>query len=263
MFRRCAGIAAAVLFSASLVGCGSSGTGATSASSRSGSPALTGTITVFAASSLTGTFTSLGKQFETAHPGTSVVFSFGASSTLAQQILQGAPADLFASAAPKNMQQVIDGGEVSVAKDFARNEAEIVVFPAKAAEIRGVADLGRPGVKVALCLAQVPCGVVAHSVLASNNVVVKPVTEGLDVKSTLAYAVSGEADAAIVYVTDAKAAGKAVVGVEIPPGMNASTAYSIGVVQRSTKGSLATAFEAFVLSQAGRGVLEEAGFLSP
>jgi molybdate transport system substrate-binding protein len=262
--RRCAGIAAAVVFSASLVGCGSSGTSATPTSSAgSRSPVLTGKIIVFAASSLTGTFITLGKQFEAAHPGTSVVFSFGASSTLAQQILQGAPADLFASAAPKNMQQVIDGGDVSVAKDFARNEAEIVVYPAKATEIRTVADLGRPGVKVALCLAQVPCGAVARSVLASNNVVVKPVTEGLDVKSTLAYAVSGEADAAIVYVTDAKAAGKAVVGVPIPSGLNASTAYSLGVVQRSANGSLATAFEEFVLSQVGRGVLEEAGFLSP
>jgi molybdate transport system substrate-binding protein len=224
---------------------------------------LHGSITVFAAASLTGSFTELGRQFEAAHPGTTVKLSFGASSTLAQQIDQGAPADVFASAAPANMQQVMGSGAVASSSDFAANTAEIAVAPSKASTVTGLADLGRPGVRVALCQVQVPCGALAESVLANAGVTVKPVTQGLDVKSTLAYVTNGQVDAAVVYVTDVRAAGSSVVGVPIPDRDNAKTEYPIGVVTSSRNAALATVFDLYVESPAGRSVLAAAGFSAP
>lgn len=218
---------------------------------------------MFAAASLTTTFTQLGKDFETAHPGTTVKFSFGPSSGLAQQIVAGAPADVFASASAKNMLQVTDAGDAGTAVTFANNVAEIAVAPGSAGKVAGLADLAKSGVKVALCQPEVPCGALATKVLAAGKVTVKPVTQGLDVKSTLAYVTNGQADAAIVYVTDVLAAGSKVTGVEIPAAVNASTAYEIAPVKASSNAGLAAAFEAFVLSPVGLSVLTEAGFRKP
>jgi hypothetical protein len=126
-----------------------------------GSGAASGTVTVFAAASLTESFTTLGKQFEAAHPGTTVKFNFGASSSLAENINQGAPADVFASASPKNMQQVVDAGGASDSKTFANNVMQIAVPPDNPADVTQVTDLAKSSVKVALCQPQVPCGTVA------------------------------------------------------------------------------------------------------
>jgi len=218
---------------------------------------------VLAAASLTKVFTALGKQFEARHPGTTVRFSFGASSTLAQQIIAGAPADVFASASSKNMTQVTKAGDARGPKTFATNTAEIAVAPGSAGKVKGIADLAKPGVKVVLCQPQVPCGTLAQTVLSKAKVTVRPVTLGLDVKSTLAYVVSGEADAAVVYVTDVKAAGASVRGVPVPRGDNASTAYPIAIVTATRNAALAAAFEDFVLSPFGRTALSEAGFGVP
>jgi molybdate transport system substrate-binding protein len=241
-------------------GCGAS---TTPKSAPSSAPALAGSITVFAAASLTQTFTDLGKQFEAAHPGTTVKFSFGASSTLAQQIIAGAPADVFASASPSNMTQVTDAGDATGPKTFATNYAEIAVAPASAGKVASLTDLANPEVKVALCQPQLPCGALAQTVLAKAKVTVAPVTQGLDVKSTLAYVTGGEADAAVVYVTDVKAAGSQVKAVEIPAADNASTAYPIATVKGSQNPALATAFEGLVLSPTGQGALIGAGFQKP
>jgi len=264
--------AAAVLaVAAASTACGSSASSPSSSASAatspartaSSAPALSGTITVFAAASLKAAFTDLGKQFEAAHPGTTVKFSFGSSSTLAQQIIAGAPADVFASASARNMKQVTDAGDATGAKTFANNVAEIAVAPASASKVTSLADLAKPGVKVALCQLQVPCGVLAKSVLDKAGVTVTPVTRGLDVKSTLAYVTSGETDAAMVYVTDVKAAGAAVRGVEIPAAQNASTPYPIAMVKASSNTAVGTAFEDFVLSSTGQRVLSGAGFQKP
>jgi molybdate transport system substrate-binding protein len=140
-----------------LAGCGGSGSGPGSPDVSAGAAAaaspsgVTGSITVFAAASLKESFTAVGKAFEAANPGTKVTFDFGASSTLAQQIVQGAPADVFASAATKNMQQVVDAKEANAPRDFARNALEIAAPPANPARVAALADLARPGVKVALC----------------------------------------------------------------------------------------------------------------
>ena len=171
---------AAVLAAVTVAGCSSSSSpsSAPSASSPASSPAATssaaatGTITVFAASSLKETFTTLGKQFEAAHPGDTVKFSFGASSTLATQITDGAPADVFASAAPKNMDTVVSAGDASNPQDFAKNTAEVAVPPSNPANVTSVNDLAKSSVKVALCQPKVPCGVVAAGVFKNAGITV-------------------------------------------------------------------------------------------
>src|SRR6516165_1228873 len=205
----------AALAVAAVAGCSSSSTSsppsapaatASSSPAASSPAAATGTITVFAASSLKETFTEIGKQFEAAHPGDTVKFSFGASSTLATQITSGAPADVFASAAPKNMDTVISAGDASNPQNFAKNTAEIAVPPSNPASVTSVNDLAKSSVKVALCEPQVPCGVVAAKVFKNAGIKVKPVTLQPDVKSVLTQVELGNVDAGVVYVTDVKAA---------------------------------------------------------
>ena len=229
----------------------------------SSSAAQTGTITVFAAASLMGTFTQLGKQFETAHPGDTVKFSFGGSSTLATQITNGAPADVFASAAPKNMATVVSAGDASSPQNFARNTAEIAVPPSNPGKVTSVNDLAKSSVKVALCQPQVPCGVVAAEVFKNAGIKVKPVTLQPDVKSVLTQVELGNVDAGAVYVTDVMAAGAKVKGVTIPASQNASTLYPIATISNSKEKAIAQAFVAYVLSPTGQQVLTAAGFEKP
>ena len=258
-----AAIAVAGCSSSSSSSPASSPASSSSSAASSGSATQTGTITVFAAASLMGTFTQLGKQFETAHPGDTVKFSFGGSSTLATQITGGAPADVFASAAPANMDTVVTAGDASSPKDFAKNTAEIAVPPSNPAKVTSVRDLAKSSVKVALCQPKVPCGVVASQVFKNAGVTVKPVTLQPDVKSVLTQVELGNVDAGMVYVTDVKAAGTKVKGVTIPSGQNASTLYPIATISSSTHQAEAEAFVAYVLSPAGEQVLTAAGFQQP
>ena len=258
----------AALAAVTVAGCSSSPSSASSGSSTSSPVAASsalpaGTITVFAAASLKETFTQIGKQFETAHPGDTVKFSFGASSTLATQITSGAPADVFASAAPKNMQTVVSAGDASNPQDFAKNTAEVAVPPSNPAKVTSVNDLAKSSVKVALCEPQVPCGVVAAEVFKNAGITVKPVTLQPDVKSVLTQVELGNVDAGVVYVTDVKAAGAKVTGVPIPASDNASTTYPIATISNSKNQSIAQAFVAYVLSPPGQAVLSAAGFQGP
>jgi molybdate transport system substrate-binding protein len=241
----------------------SSPASSSSSAASSSSATQTGTITVFAAASLMGTFTQLGKQFEAAHPGDTVKFSFGGSSTLATQITGGAPADVFASAAPANMDTVVSAGDASSPKDFAKNTAEVAVPPSNPAKVTSVSDLAKSSVKVALCQPKVPCGVVASQVFTNAKITVKPVTLQPDVKSVLTQVELGNVDAGMVYVTDVKAAGSKVKGVTIPASENASTLYPIATITSSTHQAEAEAFVAYVLSPAGEQVLTAAGFQQP
>src|SRR5215475_9404903 len=183
---------AAVLAAVAAAGCSSSGSGS---SSGAGASPSGGTITVFAAASLTETFTQLGKQFDAAHPGDTVKFSFGPSSGLATQITSGAPADVFASASPKNMDTLVSAGDASGPQDFAKNIAEVAVPPSNPAHVASVTDLAKSSVKVALCQPQVPCGKVAAEVFTNAKITVKPVTLDPDVKSTLSKVELNEVDA--------------------------------------------------------------------
>ena len=245
-----------------LAGCSSSSSSSTPSASTSPS-ASTGSITVFAAASLTGTFTQLGKQFETAHPGDTVKFSFGPSSGLATEITSGAPADVFASAATANMEQVVTAGDASNPQNFAKNIMEVAVPPNNPANVKSVNDLAKKSVKVALCQPQVPCGVVAAEVFKNVGITVKPVTLQADVKSVLTQVELGNVDAGMVYVTDVMAAGTKVKGVAIPADDNASTLYPIATINGSKQKSEAEAFVAYVLSPAGQQVLAAAGFEKP
>jgi molybdate transport system substrate-binding protein len=261
---------AACSSSSSTAGSGSSPSGPAASSSSSSSSAsagasasLSGSITVFAAASLQEAFTTIGKQFEAAHPGVKVTFSFGASSTLAAQIVNGAPADVFASAAPKNMQQIVTAGDASSPVNFVKNVMEVAVPPSNPARVTSVSDLAKSSVKVALCQPQVPCGATAAKVFGHAKITVKPVTLQPDVKSVLTQVELGNVDAGVVYVTDVTAAGAKVKGIVIPDSVNASTEYPIAPVAKTGNPSLARAFVAYVLAPAGQAVLTSDKFEKP
>jgi molybdate transport system substrate-binding protein len=253
--------AAALTAVALLSACGSDGDTATPAASAPSG--LSGQITVLAAASLSGSFTDLGKTFEAAHPGTKVNFSFGPSSGLATQITAGSPADVFASASAKTMDTVVTAKAGNPPTTFAKNVMEIAVPPDNPAKITTVADLAKANVKVALCAAEVPCGVGARAVFTNAKVSVQPVTEEVDVKATLTKVQLGEVDAGVVYVTDVLAAGDKVKGIEIPADVNASTSYPISTLTASKNTALAQAWVDYVLSTDGTAALTTAGFEKP
>jgi len=249
-----AGLAAVVV-----AGCSSSSSSAPSTSSSSS----TGTITVFAAASLMETFTKIGKQFEAAHKGDTVKFSFGPSSGLATQITSGAPADVFASASPTTMDTVVKAGDAANPQTFAKNTMEVAVPPNNPAHVTSVNDLAKSSVKVALCQPQVPCGVVAAQVFKNAAITVKPVTLEADVDSVVTQVETGSVDAGMVYVTNVLSAGTKLKGITIPANVNASTLYPIATIKSSKHASIAKEFVDYVLSPAGQQVLAAAGFLKP
>jgi molybdate transport system substrate-binding protein len=221
-------------------------------------------VTVFAAASLTESFTRLGEDFEAANPGVTVTFNFAGSSALATQIDQGAPADVFASAAPANMKTVTDAGNGDGAPaTFARNQLVIAVPTGNPKGIKGLSDLTGAGVKVALCAEQVPCGAAAKKALAASGVKLTPVTLEQDVKAALSKVKLGEVDAALVYRTDAKAAASDVDGVEFPESAGAVNDYPIVVLKDAPNRAGAREFVEYVRSDRGRAVLDAAGFQAP
>lgn len=255
--------ALAAVAALALAGCGSSSSGAGATPSASTSAALSGEINVFAAASLTEAFGTIGKQFEAAHPGTTITFNFGPSSGLATQITQGAPADVFASASAKNMDQLVAAKAADTPTTFVKNSMEIAVPPDNPANVTSVNDLAKSSVKVALCQAEVPCGTVAQQVFKNAGITVKPVTEEVDVKATLSKVELGEVDAGMVYITDVHSAGDKVKGVEIADDVNASTSYPIATLTASKNPALAKAFVDYVLSPDGEAALSAVGFQSP
>ena len=238
--------------------------GCSSSSSTSSTPSSsTGTITVFAAASLMQTFTQLGKQFEAAHKGDTVKFSFGPSSGLATEITSGAPADVFASASPATMDVVVKAGDAASPQNFAKNVMEVAVPPNNPANVTSVTDLAKSSVKVALCQPQVPCGVVAAQVFKNAGITVKPVTLETDVDSVVTQVETGSVDAGMVYVTNVLSAGTKLKGITIPANVNASTLYPIATIKSSKHASIAKEFVDYVLSPAGQQVLTAAGFEKP
>ena len=256
-----------------LAACGSSANPVSSSTSKAASAASsaaasatagTTAITVFAAASLQGSFTQIGQQFERAHPGARVTFSFGPSSGLATQIINGAPASVFASAAPANMTQVVKAGQtLNSPSNFAKNKMEVAVPPGNPAGVTSVTNLSKSAVKVALCQPQVPCGVVARDVFKNAGISVKPVTLQPDVKSVLTQVELGNVDAGMVYVTDVKAAGTKVKGVAVPSGDNASTLYPIATLKGASDKTVANEFVAYVMGPQGQHVLAQDGFEKP
>jgi molybdate transport system substrate-binding protein len=219
------------------------------------------TVTVFAAASLKGSFTELAHSFESQHPDVKVVLSFAGSSDLATQIIQGAPADVFASADTRNMAKVAEAGMVrGNARNFASNTLAIAVPPPNPASIHSFSDLGRPGVNVVLCAPQVPCGAAASAVGRSAGVELKPVSEESSVTDVLGKVASGEADAGLVYVTDVRAAGGKVQGIPFPEAAAAANTYPIAALKTAGKTELADEFIAMVSGSEGQRILSAAGF---
>lgn len=249
-------LAALALLLAPLAGCGSTG--------GAGAEGRPTTLTVLAAASLTESFTVLGSDFETTHPGVTVRFSFGASSALAQQVVAGAPADVLATASASTMRTVTDAGDATGAPTtFATNSLVLITPVANPAAVTGLADLARPGLKLALCAPTVPCGALALTVLADAGVKAVPVTQEEDVKAVVTKVVLGEADAGLVYRTDATAAAGRLSVVPTPGIEKQTTSYPVAVLAGARQPALAAEFVALLTSSMGRGVLASQGFTTP
>jgi molybdate transport system substrate-binding protein len=245
--------------------------GSSSKSDSSSSPSTTasgsgGTLNVFAASSLTAAFTALGTQFEAAHPGTKVNFNFDSSTILSGQI-EDTPgkADVFASADQKNMTKLQSAGVVSGTPTvFAKNQMEIAVEPGNPHAVNTVADLAQPNLIVVLCASEAPCGKYADQLLAQDKVTITPKSRELNASATLGKVESGDADAAIVYVTDVKGAGKDVDGVVIPASQNVVATLPIAALKNTKNATLAGEWIDFVTSSSSEKTLQQQyGFLAP
>jgi molybdate transport system substrate-binding protein len=235
-----------------------------SSASASASTEISGEVTVFAAASLQESFTTLGEDFEKAHPGTKVTFSFGGSDALAASITGGAPADVFAAASPKTMALVTDKGDgEGTPATFVRNQLEIATLPGNPDRIASLKDLTGSDLKVVLCDKTVPCGAAAQKALDAGKLKLTPVSYEEDVKSALNKVVLKEADAAVVYKTDVKAAGDKVVGVDFPESADAVNDYPITLLKDAPNAAAAKAFIALVRTAEGVRVLTGAGFLKP
>ena len=243
---------ALILVGTLTAGCGSTGT--------KSSPGGKRTLVVFAAASLTESFTSLGKAFEAGHPGVSVKFDFAGSSALAQQIEQGAPADVFAAANPATMKQVIEAGRASAPRTFARNRLEIAVPRGNPGKVRLLKDLADPKLKVVLCAPQVPCGAAAAKALRAGRLTVRPVSQEQNVKAALTKVRLNEADAALVYRTDVGASSGSVQGLDFPEAAQATNDCPIATLGKAPQPDLAKEFVRLVLSPQGAATLTRAGF---
>jgi molybdate transport system substrate-binding protein len=235
-----------------------------------GSPSVSGssssgavTITVAAAASLTEAFTHIGKDFEGKNPGSTVIFNFGSSATLATQITQGAPIDVFAAASRDTMKTVITAGVANPPTDFASNTLQIAVPKGNPGKITSLNDFADRTRKIALCDPQVPCGAAAIKVFASAQIDPAPDTLEQDVKAALQKVASNEVDAALVYVTDVIGAGDKVEDIDLPEAQHVINVYPIATLKSSKNAAVAQRFVDHVLSADGQAVLSRAGFAKP
>lgn len=265
-------VAAALFF----VGCGDDGedteaadqttTAAptTSARAEASEPALEGGITVFAAASLTDAYTELGATFQEQNPGIGVELNFGPSSGLATQIVEGAPADVFASANATQMDVVVEAGaNEGEPQPFVTNVLQIAVPPDNPGEVAGLDDFARDELLVGLCAEAVPCGQFGRQVLEEAGITAAVDTNEPDVRALLTKVEAGELDAGIVYETDVLASGDAVEGVAIPADQNVVATYPVVALAESGAPEVATALVDFVLSTEGLEILESYGFRAP
>ncbi len=244
-----------VLLLASVAACGASDDGGDEAA---------GSITVFAAASLSDVYAEVGRAFEEANPGTSVAFSFGPSSGLVTQVTEGAPADVVATASTATMDDLveadaIDGDPVP----FATNALAIAVPPGNPGAVTGLADLADGDLIVALCAAEVPCGSFARQAFDRAGVEPSVDTEEQDVRALLTKVEAGEVDAGVVYRTDVTAAGDRVEGIEVPDAENVVATYPIAVTRQAGDPATARAFIELLVSDKGQALLADAGFGPP
>jgi molybdate transport system substrate-binding protein len=251
----------AVAAAAALCGLPACGADGGSGAAQGGAP--TGSVTVLAASSLTESFGELRARFRAAHPGIDVTFSFGASSSFAAQVRNGAPVDVVATADEPSMQALVEADPALRPQVFARNRLAIAVAKGNPKGIRSLADLARPGTTVVLCAPEVPCGRLAAEAAGRAGAQPVPKSYEANVKAVLSKVALGEADAGVVYATDVRAAADKVGGVDIAAEHNVTTAYPVARLSGTANPGAADAFVAFVLSEEGREALARFGFEGP
>ena len=246
-----------------LAGCSALGSAPSQDPPSNAASGLHGSLTIFAAASLAASFTELAEEFGADNPGVTIApFSFDGSSTLATQIGEGAPADVFATADEESMSRV--AAELrETPRVFTTNTLQLAVRPGNPLGIRGLADLADRSVQVVLCAPAVPCGSAAHTLLELSGVHVTPVSEEQNVAAVLTKVRVGEADAGLVYRTDVIAAAGAVRGIDIAGSDRATNSYPIAVMKGSKNPDAARAFVEFVLSPRGQAILERYGFTAP
>lgn len=251
----------------------------TSVPAPTSAPAASGgELTVFAAASLTDAFKTIGEQFGAANGGATVTFNFGGSDQLATQITQGAPADVFASANTKQMDVVIKAGDIisGTQKTFVRNRLVVVYPKDNPGKLAALKDLATPGLKIVLANKSVPVGGYALDFLAkasklpeytatySPTVLANVVSYEDNVKAVLSKIALGEADAGIVYATDAATVKDGAIGtLEIPDSLNSIASYPIAATKNAKNADLAQKFVAYVLGPEGQKVLAQYGFIPP
>lgn len=251
-----AGLVSTVLL-AGAVGCGSTPPPAQSSESS-------GKVMVFAAASLRPAFTQIGQRFKAENEGAGVEFEFAGSSELATQLTQGATADVFASADSAQMDTVAKAGLLSGdPTNFTSNTLVIVTAPGNPKGIGSFADLAKPGLNVVICQQPVPCGAATHRIEDSTGVRLNPVSEEPSVTDALTKVTGGQADAALVYVTDAKTAGDKVTTVPFPEAAGAVNVYPIAVLKKAPLPTQARKFVDLVTSPTGQQILAQAGFAKP
>jgi molybdate transport system substrate-binding protein len=253
-------LASAVLAASVLTACSEREPGSSGAAGDD----LGGTLTVLAAASLTESFETLADDFESRHEGVTVELAFDSSATLAEQVNQGAPADVLATADERTMALVAEAGNTAdEPRTFATNRLALAVPADNPAGIEAFEDIDNDDVEFVVCVASAPCGALASAVLDAEGVTNDPASEEVDVKAVLAKVTLDEADAGIVYATDARAAGDLVRVVDIPGSAGALTSYPIAVVRDADEPLLAEAWVDLVLSEPGQQALRDAGFGAP
>jgi molybdate transport system substrate-binding protein len=265
--RLAVALAAAVLPLAACTGSSASssdvGTGTTAAAGSaagSASGELSGTLTVFAAASLTDVFPDLGERLEEQHPGLHVQFTFAGSSALAAQLLQGAPADVFASADESHMARVVEADLARDPEVFAQNVLMVAVPLDNPGNVSGLADFDREELDLAVCAAEVPCGAAAQKLFDVLDIAAVPDTYEEDVRAVLTKVQLGEVDAGLVWFSDVVAAGPTVLAFAPPESVLAETEYPIAPLAAAPNPEAARVFVDLVLSEEGRAALSRAGF---
>jgi molybdate transport system substrate-binding protein len=225
---------------------------------------VSGSIVVFAAASLKPAFTQISQQFKTDNPGSSVDFEFAGSSELATQLTQGATADVFASADTAQMDTVAKAGLLAGdPTNFASNTLVIVTTAGNPKKIGSFADLAKPGLNVVICQQPVPCGSATQHIEDATGVHLNPVSEEPNVTDVLNKVTSGQAEAALVYATDALSAGNKVMTVKFAEAAGAVNVYPSAVLKRAPQPMLAQRFVAMVTSETGQKILGQSGFAKP
>ena len=237
--------------------------GASAVPSASAEPELTGDLTISAAASLKAAFDELATEFEAQHPSVDVQpITYDGSSTLATQIIEGAPVDVFASADEKNMQKVVDEGLASGPELFATNTLVLVVPAGNPGGVESLDDLANADLTVVLCAAEVPCGAASTTLLSNAGVTPSVDSYEQNVTAVLTKVAAGEADAGLVYVTDA-ATTDDVDTVEVDGADEVVNRYPIVALSAAADPGIAEAFVAFVLGDEGQEVLAALGFGAP